>query len=298
MNFQRDTLYGSERLVEKFKKLTYLGKGAFGLVFAVTVKGEEKALKVIEAPDEETLNEAIEESKNMKKLRGVDNILEFCEVNICEFFVGKKKLFHLEILMDLADETLKDQIEKSKEKRIRESRLIRYMKQIANGLLGAFKKNAAHLDLKPANVLIFGKTAKIADWGGSVFMKPSGHSLLNSQSLNKMQHTPTWASPEFLNFNNIEYSASNKKPNFYLCDIYSFGMVLMNCSGISIDSIREIPKLYSTAKEHDNKIGELVDQIKENGYSKYIYRPLRKMCKFDPNERYSIEDLVEKINSE
>lgn len=272
-----------------------MGKGSFGIVFAITKNnGEKYALKVIETRDTLEINQALREIGNLNNLSGLENILDFKESSVTPFNISDMKFFHLEILMELADYTLKEEIERSPNKRIEENKLLNYVKQIANGLLNASKKNFAHMDLKPGNILIFNNIAKIADWGGSVFIKKSAN---GSISLDKSQEdiafSTAFSSPEFLEYTNDD--SRNKKLNFFLCDIYSFGILVLNCCGITLFEIKKITKFHTSSAGHDKDIKFLVDKIKEFGYSEEILKIIEKMCKYNPGERYTIESLVQEL---
>lgn len=300
LKFIRKGFFGKKRLKEKYNNnLKFVGKGSFGIVFAVMKDGKSHALKVVQCDNATKANQALKEIMNLNHLVALDNILTFKDSVISNFAIEKNVYFHIEILMELADYTLKEEIQSSVDKRIAEDKLLNYLKQITNGLLNASKRKFAHLDLKPANVLIFNNVAKIGDWGGSVFLKPnpSGGSISLIGSQDAIAFTRAFASPELLQLYDDENNAKLEQSiNYHLCDIYSCGIMILNCCGISLKEINGIHKFQISSKGHDKEIKALIDNIKGYGYSKKILNLVEKMCKYIPKERLTIEKLSTKLN--
>lgn len=218
----------------------------------------------------------------MKSLESVKYILSIEDHNMLPIQIGNKTIYQIEIRMELADSSLHKEINENGE--IKERRLLRYMKQIAKGLVGAQEKGAAHLDLKPQNILIVNKKCKIADWGGSVFVKStSGTTCMKSTSAD---YTAIYASPEFLD--------QKENINLFKCDVYSFGIIVLRCCGVPVKKLQKISK---TKKNNDESIEELIDKyLKEDRkYSSKVYRLVRSMCLFDPKKRIAIEEILKKL---
>lgn len=273
-----------------------MGKGSFGYVFKIKIDGAEKALKIVE--NMKDTNEAINEITNLIALQGIPNVLSYSKHDLVYIEVGKKRLYHIEILMDYAKMSLKEEIENIEENKIKEKYILRYMKQIANGLCGAKTKNCAHLDIKPENILIFEtksgkKELKIADWGGSIFIKSSGGVSISRENSLNIVLTKIYASPELLKY--FDGKKKLEKLNFFQCDVYSLGILVLRCCGISKKRLLKIPK--ENQESHDQYIENLIEKIKPD-YSKKVYRRVRDMCKYDVSERKTIEEIKKKLDEE
>lgn len=237
---------------------------------------------MIETYDSAEMNKALHELTNMSSLKNVPYILSIEDHYMNSFPAGNKTIYQIEILMELAESSLHKEISDNGE--IKEKKLLRYLKQIAKGLVGAKEKKAAHLDLKPQNILIANKECKIADWGGSVFVRSStGTTCMKSQSAD---YTAIYASPEFLKQEN--------EINLYQCDVYSLGIIILRCCGVPVKKLQIISK---TKKHNDENIEELIDKYlkKNDKYSKKIYRLVRSMCSYNPKDRKKIEEVLEKL---
>ena len=64
----------------------------------------------------------------------------------------------------------------------------------------------------------------IADWGGSLRLKSSKSTIIKS----KIAITPGYDAPE-INYDNY---GDKDKYNYYLCDVYSLGMIVLRMCGV------------------------------------------------------------------
>lgn len=148
------------------------------------------------------------------------------------------------------------------------------------------------MDLKPQNILIFGKICKIGDWGGSIFQKKGSSKLstMNSQNIN---FTRAYSSPEFLD--HLEEDSKNDNIDFHLCDVYSLGIVILKCCGVPSKKLTNIPK--GDEETHDNYIEKLINEYlkKDDRYTKKVYRLVRTLCSFKASKRYSVEKIIKKL---
>ena len=78
----------------------------------------------------------------------------------------------------------------------------------------------------------------------------------------------------------------NIKIDFMLADIYSLGLILLNCCGIPMNVTQNLSGHCLKEKKHDNEVEEVIEEIKEKGvYSDKIIGAIKTMLSFDPEKR-------------
>ena len=102
----------------------------------------------------------------------------------------------------------------NKEKQFSEKVATEYLLQLLNGFIELLTNGVIHRDMKPENILINNKVAKIADFG---FAK---NVLFKSQLLKTLVGTPLYMSLQMLR--NEKYTSK--------CDIWALGLLSMKCS--------------------------------------------------------------------
>lgn len=198
-------------------------------------------------------------------------------------------LYQIFIEMEYAEESLDKKIKK-RPNGLKESKAIKICLDIAQGLKFAHKKECVHCDIKPENILFVDSICKIADWGGSLIL---GINTKEKVSLSSLCYTKNYLSPELAKYINQHKKTKIEKDILYMNDIYSFGITLWKTCGISSEKIKEIPK--SDQNLHDSKIREFYKEISEK-YSSNLRRIIKKMCKYDPNRRPSLNEIIEKLS--
>lgn len=150
----------------------YLGHGAMGTVYKITVHGEEVAAKGLFTllnptiygldRDPEHCRAAVEECwREMNALRRLGNHENVISFRGVLYETINDMAVPVWILMDLADITLHERIRQG------ESNFLLDMLGIARGLEHIHNQGMMHRDLKPKNVLVRGETIKIGDLGNA-----------------------------------------------------------------------------------------------------------------------------------
>lgn len=206
--------------------------------------------------------------------------------NFIHYYNGEN-LYQIFIEMEYSEQSLANKIKKHS-KGLSESKIIKIGLDIAEGLKFAHKKECVHCDIKPENILFLNNVYKIADWGGSLLLWQK-----TNVNLSNFCYTKNYLSPELTNSVNANKKKKIEKEILYVGDIYSFGITLFKLCGISSDKIKEIPK--SDQSLHDSKIKEFYKEISEK-YSSHLRRVMKKMCKYNPDQRPSLNIIIEKLS--
>lgn len=169
--------------------LKRLGRGAFGRVFGVQIKGRLVAVKDVRNVDDPA-------EKNGMHLvhRHVVRTLHITQLEPRRFLV---------VMEYGGPQTLQNMLDDG---RLQLLDTLRYGRQIASALHYCHRCNILHLDVKPSNILMKDRECKLADFGSSAVRgtKP------------KVCGTVQYMAPEAL---------CGQRPD-YACDIYSLGIVL------------------------------------------------------------------------
>ena len=266
--------------------LSILGKGAFGVVVSTRLLSnplENIALKIVIPESQALLKEYIKEITLMTLL---DNHANICDIEDSIIDSFEKTIV---IRMSQAECSLKNMIDK--EKSLEKEYILQLFADMVNGLNYAHSKGIYHLDIKPANILIFrtkkrenlpkGQNShvyyenlvfKLSDWGGGVLNTKGGKTTVIS---NSFASTPGYMAPEISN--------NEDKLNLASCDIYSLGMTLLICCGQKYENIKHISSISKEkAKKHDSEIKEAIDEIKDN-YPSALIDLIQKMFIFFKN---------------
>ena len=221
-------------IVEDYRFVHQIGDGSFGCIYLCMDKNEQKfAIKKIIVKDKEKIEQISSEFELTNQMKH-KNILQI-------HGLSKRKLDSttqvLYVLMELAHCDWKNEINK----RIKngtfysESELIEILSQITEALAFLQKKNIAHRDIKPQNILYFKNDFyKIADFGCAKEM--------NMSMLNSLKGTELFISPilfESLKNNNI----CGVDHNVYKSDVYSLGLCILYAATLSINPITELRRI-------------------------------------------------------
>ena len=89
----------------------------------------------------------------------------------------------------------------------------------------------------------------------------------------------------------------DEKCNYYLCDVYSLGIIALRMCGISFQKISSIPKEESLKDIHGVIMDKFCKEI-EGLYSKKFLELLLKMTEYEPNKRIqSIKEIIYNIEN-
>ena len=250
------------------------------------------AIKYLHFTDEEEFNAAMKEITILSKLQRYGNIVKLIGVPHIEY--QDKEIY---IVMECADKSLSKVIEENKHK-VKYEHFLQIFSDLAYGLSHAHKNNCVHLDIKPGNVLLFQKqnrskikkiqkfnvdvpdfVYKLTDWGSGT----SNNFGKTTRLKTGMTFTTAYAAPELL--------LDDKKVNFQKCDVFSLGMTMICCCGLSLNDIKHISSI-SKQQKFAAEIEEIIGTI-DAEYGDTIKNLLRNMLKFEYHERIDIEKVVE-----
>lgn len=148
---------------KSFEKIRKLGKGSFGNVYEVNYDDELFALKIIKNPAKQGIV-SLRELDIMSRLEHPN--LAGAELIVSEYIekTKKKSLAKVGILMQMAE---KDLHKAMYDKNFSTDSRLEILEQITEGLSFLHDCNYLHLDIKPANILMFDDNlvAKLTDFG-------------------------------------------------------------------------------------------------------------------------------------
>lgn len=170
-----------------FEVLKKIGQGVFGQVFeARGANGDRVAIKHMSCkPGAKLTTMQGREVDALKKLQGHPNVIKLLEVN--------KTCFGVDLVFELADNTLKECIKKDTP--MDKMQLVRYTVDLFNGLKALHQNNIIHRDIKPSNLLIAHGVLLISDFG---WARELPSAIGDDARLECNAYTLWWRPPEIL----------------------------------------------------------------------------------------------------
>ncbi|VDN46705.1 conserved protein of unknown function [Petrocella atlantisensis] len=265
--------------IGKYQIINRIGGGNFGNVYYVYDRALQvnKAIKVIDSGDAQTLLKQLDEAAILYKCKN-KYIVEVNEANIMSINGNNTVVIDMEYL---PDGSLEDQLIRSHFSLID---AVKYTCDVLSGLECAHVKGIIHRDVKPANILLQGKSAKLSDFGLAIELNEGEF----ASGKGYISHLAPECFPE--NGNPITNIST---------DIFATGMTLFRLVN-NIDDWRACIESIPNGKVHAIN-GVLLKKI---GYQKYVPTKLRrvifKACNPDPNKRFmnvvEFRQALEKLN--
>lgn len=192
----------------------FLGSGGFGTVFEGWCFGRKIAVKRINQniKNPRAINESFLAEKVAMSLRH-RNIVRVIGVTDTKYDINSERL----ILMEYAGHRNLLSIINDEKEELTQCRRLKYASDIANALYYIHKQSIAHLDVKPANIMVSYKNlCKLGDFGCCKVVPESGERSPTTPTNSYLTGTLAYRSPELL------------KGEYPTCkaDMYSYGICL------------------------------------------------------------------------
>ena len=238
----------------EFTKISQIGKGSFGKIFAVKWVKNDKVYVL----KKEIFNdiEFVEKRKNVVNI--VVNFMEKTNnkgiIQIYSSLCKKiKKEYHYYELMELGEMDWEKEINLRREKNLyyTENELINISSQLIKTLSLMQKNHITHRDIKPQNILIVNGKYKLCDFGEIRIMEREGIVV------QRIRGSELYMSP--ILFYGLRANMIQVKHNTYKSDVFSLGMCILfaatmyfNCT----DEIREITDMKIIKKVLIKHLGD------------------------------------------
>ena len=259
-----------------------LGEGGYGYVYEVSdPKGNKYALKKMNILSQTQYQNIVREVKLWKQISNGQNIVKLLDAS--------ETNTEVDILMELCTEgSLLDFINNA-EDNISESTALKIIRDIANGLMHMHSQNPpiAHRDVKIENVLKFGNTFKLCDFGSAstdvmIPEKETKESKRDKFDVYERNTTFMYRPPEMVD----EYGTFpvNEK-----ADIWALGCILY--------AILFKQQPFQDAQKLTIIKGDYYIPKQAKDYSNKIFDFIRLMLTPDPRIRPSAKQIVDYINN-
>ena len=300
-----------EKIFEKFKEKynfecgKVLGKGGFGVVREIIIKGRTYAGKLVKndaKKDNEkgSVNEN-EENNNIILFLQNPNIVKIYKIYQESFENSEKEIYNL-IIMEKAN--LKDLrtlikyiyndnsgklINNAFSEIIGNNLLIFFTKQIINGLEILERNELIHFDIKPENILIFTELyLKLSDFG----------LLREAYNLDKIRipgGTPGYLSPDYYKYRSHRILINDAKKQDYFALGATIFLLKYNQRMIKVKNFKKANRSEENLLNQEyiiDMIPKIITFIKSNKVSDRDFNDfLCSLIQIDPNDRPSFEDI-------
>ena len=282
----------------KFKIIGILGEGSYGKVYSILRNEKIYALKVIENKVREG-----KDKEGIKSLREIDIISRISHPNLmgAELVIADYNSLNntsrVGIVMEKADRDLYVGMFDTK---LNMTDRYDILQQICFGLKALHESGYLHLDLKPLNVLLFNKNAKITDFGLSILTETVYSSAV--QNLGKTKREKYWpVELQTIDHRSINIIDGNR--NYTAADdIWSLGIVFLSVlsygkslfKGLSAKDFSDatVRKVYLEKLSKEKINGTLNNMITEPAGKKAI-PIIKRMLDFDTEKRASLYEVLE-----
>ena len=286
---------------ENYNIVQLLGEGTFGKIFLVEDPdtNEKYALKKISVSDIEELTENQREFELVMKLTDENPNINI--VKILGIQVKKLDKFNLVmyVLMEAAQCDWENEIKNRNQYQAfyTEEELMKILINLIQTFATLQNLGICHRDVKPQNILCFGKDSyKISDFGEAKKKKKktiNGSLMYDFEadtSKQTVRGTELYMSP-------ILFQALHDCPevdleyNAYKSDVFSLGLCMLLASTLGFDALYDIRELYDM-----NKLIYIVDKYLNGRYSKKYIEILTHMLEIKEKYRPDFIELESWIN--
>src|SRR5690606_19310174 len=249
--------------IDKYKIIKPLGGGHFGDVYLALDRAlnTEKAIKILKTSEPDKFLKGLDEAQILKRCEH-EHIVKINEANIFQIGTDLKVVLDLEFIKEGSLEQALGQ------RWVPISESVEHLRKALRGLEHAHSENILHRDIKPGNILLSPRAAKLSDFGLAT--------EVNVGAIGSDQGYITQLPPEFFAtpITNVQ------------SDIYATGITLYR----SVNNISNWEKIVCVIPNYEDAImhGKLIQKIDFiDSTPDRIKRIIRRACHADPSKRYA-----------
>ena len=269
-----------------FRYIRPIGEGAYGLIYLVENIHNRKqyALKKILCKD---LYE-IMKHKNQLELIYSMNHKNIMEIYNLQYKHLDNTTYAIYILMERAQNDWSIDIRKRiiNKKPYKEEEIINILKQVISALAYLQRKNIAHRDIKPQNILLFqGNIFKVADLGEARNVNNANNKQMT------LRGSELYMSPSL--YERHKFNRKGAFHNAFKSDVFSLGYSTLYAMQLNlkiIENIRELNNMKIIINSIYKDMGKKV-------YSDKLMKIIFKMIEIDENKRYDFGELEKELKN-